>query len=148
MRSYFKQLAKEHHHVAANVNLEFERKQVHVLQLINAYRFRGHQQADINPLTKNRGAEISELSLRYHELSEADYETFFETGSLAGPEALTLNEIYTTLRTAYCGSIGTEYMHIMETAEKRWIQQRLELAKGVVELDVEEKNNILRFQQL
>jgi 2-oxoglutarate dehydrogenase E1 component len=143
VRSYFRELAKEHNHVAANVNLEFERKQVHVLQLINAYRFRGHQQADINPLTKNRGAEISELSLRYHELSEVDYETVFETGSLAGPEASTLNEIYTTLRAAYCGSIGTEYMHIMETAEKRWIQQRLEVAKGIIELDVEEKNNIL-----
>jgi len=144
VRNYFKELAKQHHVPAGeSVSLEFERKQVHVLQLINAYRFRGHQQADINPITKNRGAEISELSLHYHELGEADYETVFETGSLAGPRTSTLKEIYATIRAAYCGSIGAEYMHIMETAEKRWIQQRLELAKGVIEFDVEEKNNIL-----
>jgi len=145
VRSYFKELARQRHvSVGENVSLEFERKQVRVLQLINAYRFRGHQQADINPITKNRGAKISELSLRYHELGEADYETVFETGSLAGLQKATLNEIYTTIRAAYCGSIGAEYMHIMETAEKRWIQQRLELAKGIVELDVEEKSNILQ----
>ncbi len=145
VRSYFKELARQHHvSVGESVSLEFERKQVRVLQLINAYRFRGHQQADINPITKNRGAEISELSLRYHELGEADYETVFETGSLVGLQKATLNEIYTTIRAAYCGSIGAEYMHIMETAEKRWIQQRLELTKGVVELDVEEKSNILQ----
>jgi 2-oxoglutarate dehydrogenase E1 component len=146
VRDYFRELAKERPctSVGANVNLEFERKQVHVLQLINAYRFRGHQQADINPLTKNRGAEITELSLHYHELSEADYETIFETGSLAGSEKSTLNEIYQTIRAAYCGSIGAEYMHIMETEEKRWIQQRLEISGGVIELDAEEKNNILQ----
>jgi 2-oxoglutarate dehydrogenase E1 component len=146
VREYFRALAKEHPESSAsiNTNLEFERKQVHVLQLINAYRFRGHQQADINPLTKNRGAQITELGLKYHELGEADYETVFETGSLAGPESLTLGEIYATLREAYCGSVGAEYMHIMETAEKRWLQQRLETARGVVELTVEEKTNILQ----
>lgn len=145
VRNYFKLLAKTHHVTDTNVssNLEFERKQVHVLQLINAYRFRGHQQADINPLTKDRGEEITELSLHYHELSEADYETVFETGSLAGLGVATLKEIYKTIREAYCGSVGAEYMHIMETAEKRWIQQRLEVSKGVIELTLEEKVNIL-----
>jgi 2-oxoglutarate dehydrogenase E1 component len=146
VRNYFRALAKNTHNVSAqiNPNVELERKQVKVLQLINAYRFRGHQQADINPLNHKRGEEIVELSLRHHELSEADFETVFESGSLAGAEASTLGEIYATIRAAYCGSIGVEYMHIMETSEKRWLQQRLEIAKGAIDLSLNEKNNILQ----
>lgn len=146
VRDYFRALAREQCKADANISssLELERKQVHVLQLINAYRFRGHQQADINPLNKHRGIEIAELSLHYHELGETDYLTVFETGSLAGSETATLEDIFSTIREAYCGPVGAEYMHIMETAEKRWIQQRLEIAKGVVELSVKEKINILQ----
>ena len=146
VREYFRTLAKKQHGASskANYNLEFERKQVHVLQLINAYRFRGHQLADINPLKKDRGVKISELKLHYHELSEVDYATVFETGSLAGPDTASLEEIYTIIRKAYCGSVGTEYMHIMETREKRWIQKRLEISRGVIELAIKEKINILQ----
>ncbi len=65
--------------------LEFERKQVRVLQLINAYRFRGHQYARTDPLQQNGAAPVSELDLRYHELSDEDLNTVFRTGSLVGP---------------------------------------------------------------
>lgn len=106
--------------------LEFERKQVRVLQLINAYRFRGHQYADTDPLQQREAADVSELALRYHELSDADLTTVFRTGSLVGPERATLEHILAALNRTYCGTIGAEYMHISETGEKRWIQQRLE----------------------
>ena len=147
IRDYFRAIAKEHHAVPAATpshDLELERKQVHVLQLINAYRFRGHQHAKTNPLKNSHQAEVPELELAYHQLSEADFDTLFETGSLAGPETLTLGEIYDKIRQTYCGSVGAEYMHIMETAEKRWIQQRLELNMGKTTLSFDEKINVLQ----
>ena len=147
IRDYFKAIARERHAVPTATpshDIELERKQVHVLQLINAYRFRGHQHARINPLQNNHQTEVPELDLAYHQLSQADCNTLFETGSLAGPETLTLGEIYDKIRDTYCGSIGAEYMHIMETAEKRWIQQRLELPRGRINLSFDEKINILQ----
>ncbi len=147
IRAYFRAVAKEHHAVPTATpthDLELERKQVHVLQLINAYRFRGHQHAKINPLQNNHQVKVSELDLAYHQLSEADFNTVFETGSLAGPETLTLGEIYSKIQQTYCGSVGAEYMHIMETTEKRWLQHRLELTRGRVNLSFDEKINILQ----
>jgi 2-oxoglutarate dehydrogenase E1 component len=147
VREYFRAIARERHAVPTATpshDLELERKQVHVLQLINAYRFRGHQHASTNPLGNAYQVKVPELDLAYHQLSTADFNTMFETGSLAGPETLSLGEIYSKIRETYCGSIGAEYMHIMETAEKRWIQQRLELTHGRIELDFEEKINVLQ----
>jgi len=106
--------------------LAYENKQVRVLQLINAYRFRGHQHARTDPLRRHVPDSIPELQLGYHELSEADFDTVFNTGSLVGPEEATLEEILFALNRTYCETIGVEYMHINETEEKRWIQQRLE----------------------
>ncbi len=104
-----------------------EEKQVRVLQLINAYRFRGHQVADIDPLgLRASAAPGRSWSLAYHDLSEADLDTVFDTGSLASNGPPPCVAILARLRATYCGSVGSEYMHITETAEKRWIQQRLE----------------------
>jgi len=103
-----------------------ERQQVRVLQLINAYRFRGHQHAKTDPLRRADPVPVRELDLAYHGLSEADFDTVFHTGSLVGPDEACLEEILFALNRTYCGTIGAEYMHMMETDEKRWIQGRLE----------------------
>ncbi|MCK4675848.1 MAG: 2-oxoglutarate dehydrogenase E1 component, partial [Gammaproteobacteria bacterium] len=146
MHDYFINYAqhKQTRGFEAQTSFDHERKQVHVLQLINAYRFRGHQVANLNPLDGRREAGLAELTLEYHELSENDYDTVFETGSFATAEHLPLREIHQILQQAYCDTIGTEYMHIMETAEKRWIQQRLETARGNASLNEIEKINILQ----
>lgn len=144
VRQYFKNITTNKYvSKVATSDLDHERKQVRVLQLINAYRFRGHQQARTNPLNAASEKSIEELSLGHHELSEADFETVFGTGSLAGPAKLTLREIYQTIRETYCGSMGVEYMHITKTEEKRWIQERLERARGVTDLDGSERVGIL-----
>jgi len=101
-------------------------KQRTVLQLINSYRFLGHQQANINPLAIAPPDELPELVPAHHGLTEADLDTVFDTGSLVGPRTATLREILRVLKKAYCGPIGAEYMHITDTGEKRWLQQRLE----------------------
>jgi len=145
MHDYFVDYA-QHKHVrgfAAQTSFDHEKKQVQVLQLINAYRFRGHQIADLNPIGGRRESAIAELSLDYHGLSDDDLDTLFETGSLVAESVLPLREIHQIIEQTYCGTIGVEYMHIMETAEKRWLQQRLETARGNTDLNEVEKINIL-----
>jgi len=128
---------------ASSVVIEHERKQVKVLQLINAYRFRGHQKADVDPLGRTHTNEVEDLSLASYELSDVDLQTVFATGSLYGPDEATLEEIYNIISEAYCGSIGAEYMHITETGEKRWLQQRIETVRGKANLTLAEKKKIL-----
>ena len=128
VREYFKHITsvKNNNRISgsANVSREHESKQVYVLQLINAYRFRGHQTAIVNPLNGKAAINIQELDLEYYGLKETDLETVFDTGSLAASDSLNLKEIHDILRETYCGSVGAEYMHITETDEKRWLQQR------------------------
>ncbi|MFV2003842.1 MAG: 2-oxoglutarate dehydrogenase E1 component [Gammaproteobacteria bacterium] len=146
MHDYFLNYAQQKHTrgYEAQTAYDHERKQVQVLQLINAYRFRGHQVANINPLGGSRESEVDELQLSYHDLGETDLDRTFETGSLASAGSLPLREIYKILKQTYCGTVGIEYMHIMETTEKRWLQQRMETARGNPNLNEIEKINILQ----
>lgn len=120
------------------------RKQVAVLQLINAYRFRGHRQADLDPLRQHVRPDVAELDPAFHGLGNEDRECVFNTGSLYGPPEATLSDILKTLQQTYCRSIGAEYMHINETAQKRWLQQRLELNKATPDFSADKRRHILR----
>ncbi len=123
--------------------LEAAHKQVRVLQLINAYRFRAHQIARLDPLGMREAPRIPELDLRYQGLTEADLDSVFETGSLVGPRQATLREILAVLRSTYAGTIGAEYMHITNTQEKRWLQSSLESVHGVPAYPPEVRRNLL-----
>ena len=118
-------------------------KQVSVLQLINAYRFMGHRQARLDPLAQYERPQVPELDPEFHGLGARDMERVFNTGSLAGPSRASLRDIHRIVRTTYCGSIGAEYMHIVETAQKRWIQQRLEPALATPKFDAAKKRHLL-----
>ena len=118
-------------------------KQVAVLQLINTYRFRGHQQAILDPLGIQEQTPISELDPGFHCLTDADMDTVFSTGSLVGVPQATLAEIITILREAYCRHVGAEYMHITDTNQKRWIQRKLEDVRGRVQFSPEFRRQIL-----
>jgi 2-oxoglutarate dehydrogenase E1 component len=63
-------------------------KQVSVLQLINAYRFRGHRQADLDPLKQYQRPNVPELEPAFHDLDESDLDLEFNTGSLVAPDQL------------------------------------------------------------
>lgn len=120
-------------------------KQVAVLQLINAYRFQGHRQADLDPLKQYERPKIPDLDLAYHNLNSVDMEQTFNTGSLyTDKEEMPLRDIVDTIKTVYCQTIGSEYMHINETRIKRWIQQRLEPYHSKKEFNKEQKISILK----
>jgi 2-oxoglutarate dehydrogenase E1 component len=118
-------------------------KQVAVLQLINAYRFRGHRQADLDPLRQYERPNVPELDPAYHEITEEDMDTTFNTGSLHAEDEIPLHEIIKIIQTTYCRSIGVEYMHINETEIKRWIQQRLESCLATPNFEKHQKIRIL-----
>lgn len=95
-------------------------KQVKVLQLINAYRFRGHQHANLDPLGLWKQERVADLDPAYHDLTEADFGESYNVGSFAiGKDTMKLGELIVALKQTYCGSIGAEYMHITSTEEKR-----------------------------
>jgi 2-oxoglutarate dehydrogenase E1 component len=119
------------------------RKQVGVLQLINAYRFLGMFRADVDPLRRFEKPALSELDPLHYGLTEADMDTVFNTGSLVGPEQATLREILAAVRQTYCGTIGMEYMYITDIAQKRWIQNRFESCRSQPQYSPEFKRHIL-----
>jgi len=135
VQEHFLYLAKNKSRVqpvqVSSVSSDHEKRQVNLLQLIAAYRVRGHQKAKLDPLGLMHRETVSDLDLTHHGLSAGDLDTTFQTGSLfIGTDETTLKEIRDALEETYCSSIGAEYMHIVNTDEKRWIQQRMESVRS------------------
>jgi 2-oxoglutarate decarboxylase len=100
-------------------------KQARVLELINAYRVRGHLIADIDPLHAMPTHYHPELDLETYGLTIWDLDREFIAGGLGGHEIATLREILEILQRAYCGKVGTEYRHIQSKEEKTWIRDEI-----------------------
>ena len=130
--------------VATEVANDHERKQIRVTELISAYRHRGHKRATIDPLGMMERPATPVLDLAYHHLSAADLDTVFQTGTFFyGAEKATLRDIVAALEHTYCGSVGAEYMHIVDAAEQLWVQQRLESVRCHPEYGDDVKRMIL-----
>ncbi len=121
---------------AAEPDLSVAGKQVPVQSLIAAYRSLGSRWADLDPLKRQERPPIPELDPAFYGLTEADLDqtysatnTYFTTAS-----TMTLRDIVKALRDTYCGTIGAEFMHITDPAEKRWWQERLETTLGAADL--------------
>ncbi len=146
IRDHFRRLAKDnvrYHAVASDP--DNDAKQVKVLQLINAFRFRGHQHASLDPLELWKQEQVLDLDPAWHNLTEDDFQEHFNVGSFAmGKETMKLATLYEALKRTYCGSIGAEYMHMTDTEEKRWIQQRVESVSGKPLFNDAEKRRFLQ----
>ncbi|MGD8588186.1 MAG: 2-oxoglutarate dehydrogenase E1 component [Chromatiales bacterium] len=118
-------------------------QQAAVLRLINGYRFRGHQHAKLDPLNLHEKVYIPDLDLGYHQLDKVPLATVFNTGSLYAPARLPLRDILDRLDRAYCSTIGSEYLHITDTSQKRWIQQRIEDREHSQSLSKDQKRWLL-----
>ncbi len=116
-------------------------KQIRVQELINMYRVRGHLYAHLDPLHSDPPPVHDELELSTYGLSIWDLPRRFITGGLAGRDEATLEEILAILRDAYCRTTGIEYGHIMDPAQKRWIQARVEGVKS--SMSAEEQRRVL-----
>ncbi|MGB0998650.1 MAG: 2-oxoglutarate dehydrogenase E1 component, partial [Pseudomonadales bacterium] len=130
--------------VATHISDEHQARQMRVQDLISAYRHRGHKRANIDPLGMMERPATPILELDYHRLSPADLDETFNTGTFHyGDGTAKLRDIETALQQTYCGSIGAEYMHIVDAAEQLWVQQRLESARSRPSFDNKQKSAIL-----
>jgi len=100
-------------------------KAARVHELIHAYRVRGHLLADTDPLQYTQ-RKHPDLDINEHGLTLWDLEREFATGGFGGRPRMLLREILGVLRDAYCRTIGLEYMHIQNPAERAWLQDRVE----------------------
>lgn len=125
-------------------NIAHERKQVEVVQLVNAYRLSGHQKAALDPLTLREKKSPPDLDLSFHNLNTLDLDSVFQTGDLSfGYKEGLLKDVIADLETTYCGTLGSEIMHITNYDERRWLLHKLESSRGKAQLDNDAKISLL-----
>ena len=117
-------------------------KQARVLQLVNAYRVRGHLVADLDPLDSQR-APHRDLDPATYGLTLWDLDREFITNGLSGKDRATLREMLEILRDTYCGTIGVEYMFIADPERKEWLQVRMESTRNRAALDAAGRRRVL-----
>jgi 2-oxoglutarate dehydrogenase E1 component len=100
-------------------------KTARVVELIHAYRERGHLMADTDPL-EYRQRRHPDLDVQTHGLSLWDLDREYPTGGFGGKPVMKLRHILGVLRDSYCRTTGIEYMHIQDPEQRAWIQERVE----------------------
>lgn len=143
VRQYFVEL--DQRRPAANrVDPDYERKQIQVFRLIDAYRACGFRRANTDPLGLEVPAAVPELALEHHGLSAADFSVSFNAGSLFDDKTFVpLSTICSRLEKIYCGSLGAEFFHIPQENQRRWLQNRLESAGGQYTSDRQSPTELL-----
>ncbi len=123
-------------------------KQAAVSRMIQVYSLRGHQIADLDPLGLMRRHTPGVLKLDYLGLTQADMESEFFTGGLAGTgnRRMRLREILDLLKRIYCGKIGIEVAHISRARERLWLRKQFE--KGMVSTLFDHEKRLWLLEQL
>ncbi|MYW74499.1 MULTISPECIES: multifunctional oxoglutarate decarboxylase/oxoglutarate dehydrogenase thiamine pyrophosphate-binding subunit/dihydrolipoyllysine-residue succinyltransferase subunit [Pseudonocardia] len=115
-------------------------KTARVLELIESYRTRGHLMADTDPLNY-RQRRHPDLDVLSHGLTLWDLDRDFAVGGFGGQSHMKLRDVLGLLRNSYCRTIGTEYMHIADPEQRKWLEERIEVAH--VKPDSSEQKYIL-----
>ncbi|MGO1054555.1 multifunctional oxoglutarate decarboxylase/oxoglutarate dehydrogenase thiamine pyrophosphate-binding subunit/dihydrolipoyllysine-residue succinyltransferase subunit [Crossiella sp. CA198] len=101
-------------------------KTARVLELIDAFRSRGHLMADTDPLNY-RQRRHPDLDVLSHGLTLWDLDREFAVGGFAAQERMKLRDVLGVLRNSYCRTVGIEYTHILGPDERKWLQERIEV---------------------
>ncbi|MDY6998354.1 MAG: multifunctional oxoglutarate decarboxylase/oxoglutarate dehydrogenase thiamine pyrophosphate-binding subunit/dihydrolipoyllysine-residue succinyltransferase subunit [Actinomycetota bacterium] len=106
-----------------------EDKSARVIELIAAYRNRGHLMADIDPLRldNTRFRSHPDLDVNTHGLTLWDLDREFKVNGFAGAAHKKLRDVLGLLRDAYCRHVGVEYTHILEPEQQKWLEERIEV---------------------
>ncbi|MEQ9183576.1 MAG: 2-oxoglutarate dehydrogenase E1 component [Thalassobaculaceae bacterium] len=113
------------------------------IMLIRAYRIRGHLKAKLDPLGLEEPTPHPELDPESYGFTDADWDRPIFINHVLGLETATLREIMDVLEKTYCGSIGVEFMHIQDPAQKAWIQERIEQIRNQTDFTPLGKRTIL-----
>ena len=141
-RAYLEQLEGSQTPSAASPGLLS--KQFAVYRLIDAFRFYGVFSADLDPLKIKQPLIQKILTPEAHGLSEADYDTVFDTGTFGTRKPLALKDLLTCLKRTYTANIGAEFSYIIDEEERSWLQERLECCSATPSLDADGKKAVLK----
>jgi 2-oxoglutarate dehydrogenase E1 component len=123
----------------------FVDKEFHVINLIHAYRQRGHLFTKTNPVRARR-KYYPTLDLESFELSDKDLDTVFQAGNELGLGAVPLKEILAHLQQTYCQSVGVEYLYVRHPEMVSWLKRKMESVRNTPDFSPEKKKFI--FKQL
>ena len=115
-----------------------------VQNLINAYRRRGHEVADLDPLKLRPQKEVVDLNLDFHNLSQFDLDSHFSISNFQNSENLKLSEILASVKKTYTSTIGYEFMHIMDSRIRSWFLNKIEGKPTPYSFSSEEKEHVLK----
>ena len=135
---FSKELYSEDDELPENFKKEFK-----VINLIDAYRKRGHLFTHTNPV-RDRRKYVPTLEILHFGLEDSDLETVFQAGIQVGIGPSTLKQIIAHLKQVYCQSIGVEYMYIRKPDQVEWIKNRLHKNSNTPSFNISEKKQILR----
>src|SRR3569832_2140626 len=123
--------------------MQATRDSIHALMLISAYRIRGHFHAKLDPLAIQSEPNEEELDPKSYGFGEADMDRKIFLDKVLGLEFASMREIVSILRRTYCQTVGIEFMHISNAAQKAWIQERIEGRDKDIQFTREGKRAIL-----
>ncbi|TCK01984.1 2-oxoglutarate dehydrogenase E1 component [Volucribacter psittacicida] len=148
VRQYFRKLAREsNQNTVTVIDPDAGARQVRLLQWINAYRFRGHLEANLDPLNYYRWkrSSVPELDYRYHGFTEQDLNETFNIGRYVfDKDNIKMADLAVALKETYCGSIGLEFMHVSDMAQKQWLQAKIETLLNKPLFTAQEKKTFLQ----
>lgn len=116
-----------------------------IYNLIHAYREYGHRKAKVNPIATDGQKTVPELEIERFGFSSADLSSHFPTLGVLPKETATLSELLETLETIYCGTIGVEYMELLNPDLEAWLQSQIEPTQFSPQLTIDQKKQILNY---
>ncbi|HRP12150.1 MAG TPA: 2-oxoglutarate dehydrogenase E1 component, partial [Terricaulis sp.] len=120
------------------------RDSVRALMMIRAYRTRGHLAANLDPLGIETREPPAELDPASYGFTAADFNRPIFIDGVLGLDTATIPEMVAILQRTYCSTVGVEFMHITDPAEKAWIQERIEGPDKEIAFTPEGKRAILK----
>ena len=116
---------------------------IRAMLLVRLYRVRGHLVANLDPLGLSHRDVPEDLTLEWHGFGGQESKDVY-VGGVFGFEWVKIGELYDILRRTYCGNVGLEYMHIADTEERRFLQDKLEKPEDTIQFTPEGKKAILQ----
>jgi 2-oxoglutarate dehydrogenase E1 component len=129
--------------VISENNLQNNIDSIKAVELIRAYRLRGHLLAKLDPLGLKKTEYLDELHPEYYGFKKSDYKREIFLNDVTNKKYSNISEILTFLNKTYCGSIGYEYMHISNPEERIWLRRRIEEDENEIKFTKNGKEAIL-----
>jgi 2-oxoglutarate dehydrogenase E1 component len=119
------------------------RNEFNVIDLINAYRERGHLFTKTNPVRVRRKYTPT-LDHQNFGLTDEDLDHTFQAGNEIGIGKATLRKIIEHLQATYCQSVGAEFMFMRSPEIVEWLKNKMETTRNSPSFDKNSKHQILK----